>query len=184
MQRELVERAMAGDRDAFTELQRGTIDKLYAIARLILRDGDRAQDATQEAYIAAWRRLGGLRDPDKFEPWLRRLLVNACYQESRKATRRAKVESQVWPIDSGMSDPAAQSVDRDELSRAFAALSPEQRALIVLHYHLGLPMHETALILGLPVGTVKSRLHRTKAQMRATLDAHARMPIIPAGGTP
>ena len=64
MQRELVERAMAGDRDAFAELQRGSIDKLYAIARLILRDSDRAQDATQEAFIAAWRRLPGLRDPD------------------------------------------------------------------------------------------------------------------------
>jgi RNA polymerase sigma-70 factor, ECF subfamily len=183
MQRELVERAMAGDRDAFTELQRATIDKLYAIARLILRDGDRAQDATQEAYIAAWRRLGGLRDPDKFEPWLRRLLVNACYQESRGAARRAKVEGRVRSIDTAMPDPALQSADRDELTRAFEVLAPEQRALIVLHYHLGLPMDQTALILGLPVGTVKSRLHRTKQQMRATLEANARLPLT-AGGTP
>jgi len=183
MHREIVERAMAGDRDAFTELQRMTIDKLYAIARLILRDGDRAQDATQEAYIAAWRRLSGLRDPDRFEPWLRRLLVNACYQESRNATRRARVEGMVRLIDTGTSDPATQSADRDELARAFETLAPEQRALIVLHYHLGLPIDETALILGLPVGTVKSRLHRTKQQMRATLEAHARLPL-PAGGTP
>jgi RNA polymerase sigma-70 factor, ECF subfamily len=183
MQRELVEQAMAGDRDAFTELQRVTIDKLYAIARLILRDSDRAQDATQEAYIAAWRRLGGLRDPDKFEPWLRRLLVNACYQESRGASRRAKIEGRVRSIDSAMPDPALQSADRDELARAFDVLTPEQRALIVLHYHVGLPMDQTALILGLPVGTVKSRLHRTKQQMRATLEASARLPLT-AGGTP
>ena len=183
MLRDLVERAMTGDRDAFTELQRASIDRLYAIARLILRDSDRAQDATQEAYIAAWRRLGGLRDPDKFEPWLRRLLVNACYQEARTEKRRANAEGQVRPIDTGSSDPANVSADRDELSRAFAALAPDQRALIVLHYHLGLPMHETALILGLPVGTVKSRLNRTKQQMRATLEADARLPLL-EGGAP
>ena len=82
-----------------------------------------------------------------------------------------------------MPDPALQSADRDELARAFEVLAPEQRALIVLHYHLGLPMDQTALILGLPVGTVKSRLRRTKQQMRATLMANARLPLI-AGGTP
>jgi RNA polymerase sigma-70 factor, ECF subfamily len=183
MQRELVERAMAGDRDAFTELQRGSIDKLYAIARLILRDGDRAQDATQEAYIAAWHRLSGLRDPDRFEPWLRRLLVNACYHEARTQKRRATAEGRVRPIDTASSDPAIVTADRDQLARAFETLAPEQRALIVLHYHLGLPMHETALIVGLPVGTVKSRLHRTKQQMRATLEADARLPL-PEGGAP
>ena len=183
MQRDLVERAMAGDRDAFTELQRATIDKLYAIARLILRDSDRAEDATQETYIAAWRRLGGLRDPDRFEPWLRRLLVNACYHEARTARRRVNAEGRVRPIDTGSTDPATLSADRDELTRAFEALAPEQRALIVLHYHLGLPMHETALILGLPVGTVKSRLNRTKQQMRATLEADARLPLHAGGAT-
>ena len=91
MQRELVERAMAGDRDAFAELQRGSIDKLYAIARLILRDSDRAQDATQEAFIAAWRRVSGLRDPDAWDAWIRRLLVNACYAEARKANAKMPV---------------------------------------------------------------------------------------------
>ena len=181
--RDLVERAMGGDRDAFAELQRGTIDRLYAIARLILRDGDSAQDATQEAYIAAWRRLSGLRDPDRFEPWLRRLLVNACYQEARSAKRRATAEGRVRPIDTEAADPATATADRDQLARAFGALAPEQRALIVMHYHLGLPMQETALILGLPLGTVKSRLNRTKQQMRATLEADARLPL-PQGGAP
>jgi RNA polymerase sigma-70 factor (ECF subfamily) len=183
MQRDLVERAMGGDRDAFTELQRGTIDRLYAIARLILRDSDRAQDATQEAYITAWRRLSGLRDPDKFEPWLRRLLVNACYVEARREKRRTKTEGRVRPIDTGTVDPATVSADRDELARAFEALEPQQRALIVLHYHFGLPMQETALILGLPVGTVKSRLNRTKQQMRAKLEADARLPILEGGAS-
>mgnify|MGYP001819603417 CR=1 FL=1 len=181
MQRELVEQAMGGDRDAFAELQRGSVAKLYALARLILRDSDRAQDATQEAYIAAWRRLSGLRDPDQFEPWIRRLRVNACYEEARKEKRRARAEGRVRPIDTETVDPAIASADRDELARAFETLSPEQRSLIVLHYYLGLPMQETSLILGLPVGTVKSRLSRTKQQMRATLEAGARLPV-PQGG--
>jgi RNA polymerase sigma-70 factor (ECF subfamily) len=178
MQRDLVERAMAGDREAFTELGRLWIDRLYAVARLILRDGERAQDAAQEALIAAWRDLRGLRDPDRFEPWLRRLLVNACYREARKARRRLRAEELVRPLGGNVADPSIAAADRDELGRAFEVLTPEQRALIVLHFYLGLPMHETALALGLPVGTVKSRLHRTLQQMRATLDAGARLPLV------
>ena len=182
MQRELVERAMAGDRDAFTELGRGQIDRLYAIARLILRDSDRAHDATQEALISAWRDLRGLRDADKFESWLRRLLVNACYKEARKEKRRLSAEGRVRPLEAEACDPAETIADRDELARVFMTLDAEQRALIVLHYYLGLPIRETALALGLPEGTVKSRLHRTKTQMRATLEADARL-LVTEGGT-
>ncbi len=181
MQRDLVERAMAGDQDAFTELGRAQIDRLYAIARLILRDDDRAHDATQEALIGAWRDLRGLRDPDRFEPWIRRLLVNACYREARKERRRARAEGQVRPIDTEAADPATTTADRDQLDRVFMTLAPEQRALIVLHYYLGLPMQETALALSLPVGTVKSRLNRTKTQMRASLEAGARLPLREGG---
>jgi RNA polymerase sigma-70 factor (ECF subfamily) len=181
MQRDLVERAMAGDRDAFTELGRGQIDRLYAIARLILRDDDRAHDATQEALIGAWRDIKGLRDPDRFEPWIRRTLVNACYREARSQKRRWRAEGSIRPIYAEAADPAQTTADRDELARAFETLEPEQRALVVLHYYLGLPMQETALILGLPVGTVKSRLHRTKVQLRATLEADARLPIVEGG---
>ena len=174
MQRDLVERAMVGDREAFTELGGLWMDRLHATARLILRDGDRAQDATQEALIAAWRGIKGLRDPDRFDPWLRRLLVNACYREARSIRRRSAAEGQVRPLAGTFPDPALGSADHDELSRAFDGLGAEQRTLLVLHYHLGLPMHETALALGLPIGTVKSRLHRTTQQLRATLDADAR----------
>ena len=184
MRRDLVERAMAGDQAAFTELGRGQMHRLYAIARLILRDDDRAHDATQEALIGAWRDIKGLRDPDKFEPWIRRTLVNACYREARSAKRRTAAEGQVRAIEAETetADPAHVAADRDELARAFETLAPEARALIVLHYYLGLPMHETALILGLPEGTVKSRLHRTRVQLRATLEADARTPL-PQGGT-
>ena len=178
MQRDLVERAMVGDREAFTELGRLWIDRLYAIARLILRDHERAQDAAQEALIAAWRDLRGLRDPDRFEPWLRRLLVNACYREARKDRRRLRVEGQIRPLSEDVADAASLMADQDELAQAFVSLPPEQRALIVLHFYVGLPVQETALALGLPVGTVKSRLHRTLQQMRATLEADARLRFI------
>ena len=177
MQRDLVERARAGDLEAFSELARQSIDRLYVLARLILRDSDRAKDATQEALIAAWRDLAGLRDPDRFEAWLRRLLVTACYREARKTGRRMRAESQVRPIVGHLASPEAAVADRDQLARGFSGLSPEQRALIVLHYYMGLPIHETALALGLPEGTVKSRLSRTTQQMRATLDAEARLTL-------
>ena len=181
MQRDLVERAMAGDQAAFTELGRGQMHRLYAIARLVLRDDDRAHDATQEALIGAWRDIKGLRDPDAFDSWIRRLLVNACYREARKEKRRARAEGQVRPIDTEAADPATATADRDELERAFMTLKPEQRALIVLHYYLGLPVQETAQALSLPVGTVNSRLNRTKTQMRASLEADARLPLKEGG---
>jgi RNA polymerase sigma-70 factor (ECF subfamily) len=177
MQRDLVEQAMAGDLEAFSELVRRSIDRLYALARLILRDDERAEDATQEALVAAWRDLAGLRDPDRFEPWLRRLVVHACYHVARSDRRRRRYEELVRPLDEGRRDPAVALADRDQRERGGATREPEQRALIVLHYYLGLPMHETALALGLPVGTVKSRLHRATQRMRATLDADARLSL-------
>ena len=177
MHRDLVERAMAGDRDAFTELTRGSIGQLHAIARLILRDRERAEDATQEALVAAWRQLSALRDPDRFDAWLRRLLVRACYREASKDQRQRTITSRLQHIDPVGADPGISIADRDELERAFSRLKPDRRALIVLHYYLGLPMQETSEILGIPVGTVKSRLARTTAQMRATLEADARRPL-------
>jgi RNA polymerase sigma-70 factor (ECF subfamily) len=174
MRRDLVERAMAHDHEAFSELARLSIDKLYAIARLILHDTQRAEDATQEALVAAWRDIAGLRDPDRFEAWLRRLLVRACYREARKERARRLVEVHVPPFDHGIADASRDLADRDELERGFRTLAPDQRALIVLHYYLDLPMAETADALGLPIGTVKSRLHRTTQALRARLEADAR----------
>src|SRR5829696_9545694 len=102
MQRELVERAMAGDHDAFSELARVSIGRLYVIARLIVRDDGIAEDATQEALVSAWSHLGALRDPDRFEPWLHRLLVRACYHEAARHQRRGQVEVHVPVIESSL----------------------------------------------------------------------------------
>jgi len=178
MSRVLVERAMAGDHEAFSELTRLSIAKLYAVARLSLRDNERAEDATQEALVAAWRWFSTLRDPDRFDAWMRRLLVHACYREAAQAKRRTTIEATVISITRPGADPGAALADQDQIERGFRRLSPEQRTLIVLHFYLGLPMAETAEILDLPVGTVKSRLFRAIQQMRAALEADARLPPI------
>jgi RNA polymerase sigma-70 factor (ECF subfamily) len=175
MQRDLVVQAMGGDHDAFSELARLGVDRMYAIARLILRDNARAEDATQEALVAAWRKIRSLRDPDRFDAWLRRILLNECYREARREQERFRHEAHVESIEVAYSTDAVSALaDRDQLERGFARLKPEQRALIVMHFYLGLPMAETADALGIPEGTVKSRLHRTTAILRASLDAEAR----------
>ncbi len=117
MHRDLVERAMAGDHDAFSELARGSVTKLYAIARLIVRDSDQAEDATQEALVAAWKQLRSLRDPDRFDAWLRRLLVRACYREADKRQHWRHLEAQIQPFLSDVPDPGIAIADRDELEQ-------------------------------------------------------------------
>src|SRR5260221_7878648 len=97
--RELVERAKAGDHEAFSELGRLWVDRLYAIACLILRDPERARDATQETLVACWRDIRGLRDPDRFDAWIRRILLNACYRDARRERARHVIERQVALVD-------------------------------------------------------------------------------------
>lgn len=172
MQRELVEQAIGGDHDAFAELVRLSSRKLYAVAVLILRDQTRAEDATQEALVAAWRDLAGLRDPDRFDAWLHRVLVRECYREARKQRRRIEVEGQVRPI-TNTADPSQQNAIRDELERGFARLPIEQRTVLVLHHYAGYSFPEIAHALDIPVGTAKSRVHRATGAMRAALRADA-----------
>jgi RNA polymerase sigma-70 factor (ECF subfamily) len=178
MQRELVERAMNGDHGAFADLARCSISRLYATARLILRDEAQADDATQEALVSAWRDLAALRDPDCFEAWLHRLLVRACYREARRSRTRSVVEIHVVPPDVVGGDIARSQAERDELERGFARLNAEQRAVLVLRYYLGLSLEEAADALGIPSGTAKSRLHRAIQAMRAALDADARPGLV------
>jgi len=174
MDRDLVIRAMAGDHGAFAELARTSIGRLYAAARLILRDDQRAEDATQEALVAAWRDLSVLRDPDRFEAWIHRLLVRSCYREARRGRRRWAIEMEVRPSVGHQPDPALDIADRDQLERGFRRLDADQRTVIVLHYYLGLTLDEAADALGIPPGTVRSRLHRATQALRAALDADAR----------
>ena len=175
MQRDLVERARRGDHDAFAELAGAAISRMDGAARLILRDPDQAKDAVQNAMVRAWRDLPTLRDPDRFDAWLHRLLVRACIDEARRL-RRHRLDVELTPIQgSALTDPSSVLVDRDVLERGFRRLQPEERALIVLHNYLDLPMPQVASTLGIPLGTAKSRLHRGLQVMRAALDADARL---------
>jgi RNA polymerase sigma-70 factor (ECF subfamily) len=165
----LVERAMHGDHDAFAALAAESADGCYRLAYRILRDPHRAQDASQQALLGAWRDLPTLRDPERFDAWLHRLVVHACYAEARterRWTARVRLISGDPPLEP---DVARSVADRDELDRAFRRLTTEQRAIVVLHHHLGYPLTEIAATLGIPHGTARSRLHPAVRQLRVAL---------------
>jgi len=175
---ELIRQAQHGDREAFGVLAHTTVDGLCELAQRILSDFDRAEDAVQETLVVAWRDLPALRDPNRFEAWLRRLLVHRCYEELRR-TRRSPTRP--LPIDGpAVADDSVVLVDRDEIERGFRTLAPEQRAILVLHHYLGLAPAEIAETLGIPAGTARSRLHYAHQAMRAALEADGRLPV--AGG--
>ena len=175
MQRDLVVRAQRGDLEAFSALTVGVTNRLFGAARLILRDDERAADAVQDALLQAWLDLRGLRDPDRFDAWLHRLLVRACYRAAKRGRQRELVE---LSLDSDLEprapDPQRAVAMRDQLDRGFRRLSPEQRAVIVLHHYLGLSQAECAEALTIPLGTMQSRLSRATHAMRAALDADER----------
>jgi RNA polymerase sigma-70 factor, ECF subfamily len=171
VERQLVARAQGGDHDAFDQLALHITDRLYSVAYRILRNGPSAEDATQQALVSIWRQLPKLRDPDRFDAWAYRLLVNASYAEHRRSRRAAPSGSLT---DGATNDPYLSVNDRDQLERGFARLSTEQRAVLVLQHYLDLSHDEIADALGIPVGTVRSRLHGARGAMRAALEADAR----------
>jgi RNA polymerase sigma-70 factor (ECF subfamily) len=178
--RELVERAGRGDHDAFAVLATAASARLDAAARLILRDPELARDAVQNTLVRAWRDLPGLRDPDRFDAWLHRLLVNASLDEARRRRRRP-VEVEIKTIDEPAGGDASRHLaDRDLVERALNRLDPAHRALVVLHYYLGYPLPEAATSLGISLPAAKSRLHRAMEGLRRsmTVDAVA----VPAEG--
>jgi RNA polymerase sigma-70 factor (ECF subfamily) len=165
----LVEQAMQGDEQAFADLVDLDGGRCYAIAYRITRSVEQAQDAVQQAFLFAWRELPRLRDPERFEVWLHRLVVNACYEELRRY-RRWTQNVRALPVDGpAVSDEAVSIGDRDALERAFRKLTPEHRAVVVLHHHAGMPLADIAEIAGVPIGTVKSRLHYATRILRDAL---------------
>lgn len=171
MQRVLVERAIDGDFEAFSSLVRASASRQYAIATLILRDGDRAQDAVQDALVSAWKGMRALRDPDAWDAWLHRLTVRACYQAARRERRRHMVELHVTSDQetAGTPDTTEIHAERDRLERLLGRLPIDQRAVIVLHFYIGLPLTEAADALGIPQGTAKSRLNRGLVALRSSM---------------
>ena len=178
MHRALVDRAKGGDVEAFDALAREVGDRCMAIAYRILRDADLADDAVQAALITAWRELRTLRDPERFEPWLHRILTYECYAEARRS-RRWSADIQLLHLEATREAGDFMTVnDRDQLERAFRRLTLEQRAVLVFHHYLGLPLPEVADHLGIPLGTAKSRLHHANAALRSSLEADDRTPSI------
>ena len=170
-QRDLVERAGRGDHAAFAALVETSIAGLEAVARLILRDHELARDAVQDAYIRAWRDLPGLRDPDRFGPWLHRLTVNACLDAVRRRRRRP-IEVDLTPIAApSIGDETERVADRDQLDRGFRLLGHDQRAVLVLHYYVGMSVPMLADTLGIPLGTAQSRLGRALSALRESIGA-------------
>jgi RNA polymerase sigma-70 factor, ECF subfamily len=173
-QRDLVDRARTGDHDAFATLIAAAHDRLFRTARLILRADDAAADAVQEATVAAWLHIRSVRDPERFDAWLHRLTVHACYREARKTTRRRLVQIDVAYLQVDPDDSLGAAAVHDQLERGFRRLTPEQRAVLVVHHYLGLSDAEAAAVLDIPLGTVKSRLNRATAALRAALEADER----------
>jgi RNA polymerase sigma-70 factor, ECF subfamily len=177
MQITLVERARNGDHAAFTQLIDLEGDRCYAIAYRILRDRERAADAVQQTWLSAWRDLPNLRDPERFTAWLHRLLVHASYSEHRRR-RRWDDRTAILDDESPAGSDATGEVDvRDALERAFAQLSAEHRAVVVLHHYAGLSLVDVAEVVGAPVGTVKSRLYYGTRALRSAI-ASADRPVI------
>ena len=175
--RDLVIRAQRGDRDAFSEILARSLGRLTAVARMILRDEYAAQDAVQDACIEAWRSLPGLRDPDRFEAWIRRLLVRACFSRARRTKRVDAVEVRLTPAHERDVPGAERDLDlRDQLDRGLARLTSEQRAVVVLVHYLDLPLADAAQALGIPLGTTKSRLNSARNALRAAIEADDREP--------
>ena len=165
MDRELLLRARGGDREAFELIVLAKGEPMFRTALAILGSEADARDATQETFISAWTRFAGLRDPDRFDAWLGRILINECRMALRKRRRVREV-----PVDeTGLADSAApaHSTDFDE---AFARLTVDQRALLVLHHLHGYGVREIGAWLGIPSGTVKWRLNRARNALRAELE--------------
>jgi RNA polymerase sigma-70 factor (ECF subfamily) len=171
MDRELLVRARAGDREAFDLIVLAKGEPMFRTALAILGNEADARDATQETFISSWSRLGGLRDLDRFDAWLGRILINACRMQLRH--RRRVREVSVGDVAASLPLPSdrADSTESPEFDEAFDRLTVDQRALLVLHHMHGYGVREIAAWLGIPSGTVKWRLSRARGALRRELES-------------
>jgi RNA polymerase sigma-70 factor (ECF subfamily) len=180
LDRELVEAARRGDRDAFEAIVRREVAGVYRTSLAILGNTADADEATQDAFLSAWRSIGSLRDPARFDAWLGRIVVNACRMtlRRRRRVREIALEGDVAAAGAAgateTADPAAIAVDALAFDRAFEGLSVDDRQLLTLAYADDRPLEEVGRLLGIPVGTVKSRLSRARAALARGLERPAR----------
>jgi RNA polymerase sigma-70 factor, ECF subfamily len=180
----LVRRACTGDAAAFGVLVDSRIDRCYRLARSILANDADAADATQDAFVSAWRQLPRLRDPAVFDSWLNRIVANAALMARRHRVRLREVS--VRPADTSAESPQPEPrtdlrtrtqmdefVDNDAIGRAFDRLRPQDRMILVLHHVEERPVAEIARSLGIPVGTAKWRLHAARTALEKAMEAEA-----------
>jgi RNA polymerase sigma-70 factor (ECF subfamily) len=155
---------------AFAALAEHHLDASYHLAALILGNRAEAEDAAHDAFVAAWKGWGSLRDPDRFEAWFDRILVNACRDRLRRARRHPVIDlSDTLDDRAAPGDAAAAAADRDAIGRSLARLTPDKRTVVVLRFYRDLSIDEIAARVGVPAGTVKSRLHQALRDLGAAL---------------
>lgn len=169
----LIRRAQDGDVESFTALITGRVGPLTRTAMAILGHEADARDAVAETVAAVWRELPRLRDVDAFDAWSQRILVHACRRTLRTRNRVRVREVGIEAAATVTTEPAAGSADgvarRQALERAFERLDADDRALLVLHHLDGRSVADLAAVLGIPVGTAKSRLHHARAALERSL---------------
>ena len=182
----LIRRAATGDANAFDSLVSARIDRCYRVAWSILQNDADAADATQNGVVLAWRHLPKLREVAAFDGWLNQIVANAARQFRRQRVRLREVQpihggadgedDVAWMTLGATSDRPMESdavVDRDSMRRAFGRLRPPERTILVLRYVDGRPVEEIAHSLGIPSGTVKSRLHYARKALESAMEAEA-----------
>jgi RNA polymerase sigma-70 factor (ECF subfamily) len=172
VERDLVEAARRGDRASYEALVRLKVDAVHRTAQAILGNAHEADDVVQDAFVAAWRQLPRLRDVDRFDAWLGRIVLNASRMALRRRARIreiAVVDGQRSPSASGSIDPASTTIESLAFDRAFERLSVDDRYVLVRHHLDDVPVETIARQLGVPLGTVKSRLHRARAALSRAL---------------
>ncbi len=181
----LIRRARSGDAAAFDALVATRVDRCYRLAWSILNSDADAADATQEAFVSAWRELPRLRDTSAFDGWLNRIVANAARMSRRHRIRLREVHIREARADGATlearedpADPAAHAeIDRvaesDAIGRAFDRLRPEDRAMLALHHVEERPVREIARSLGIPVGTAKWRLHAARRALEKAMEAES-----------
>lgn len=157
--------------EGFGAIERHDVDRAYRLAWAILGNDEDAQDATQDALTSAWQQRRTLRDPERLEAWLSRIVINKCRDRLRSRARgRDRFRSIELVASPSVTDGSRAAADRDQLDRALGALNPDQRIVVVLRFWADLTLDAIADRLGVPLGTVKSRLHNSLNALRSTLE--------------
>ena len=177
--RGLVEAAAGGDREAFDELVRRHQGPIVSLIRSLTGGGADAEDLAQDVFVRAWRSLSGFRAESTFRTWLHRIAINVVRSHHGRLSRLRRFLQPAPPADADAPDPIEAAPDaldmendvmrRDAIARALAAIPEEMREAVVLRDVQGLDYREIADALGVPMGTVESRIFRGRQRLRTLL---------------